>query len=742
MTESFPRQQARTRRFTLGVPRAFRISPDGGRIAFLRSRGGSDPLTCLWVLDLGSGKERLVADPASIGADEQDLPPEEKARRERAREQAGGIVSYAADSALRTAVFGLSGRVFAVDLTGSEPPAPRELAVRTPALDPRPDPDGRRVAYVSGGALRIASLDGDAALEGGGDCVLAGPGDTPGVTFGLAEFIAAEEMGRSRGFWWAPDGEALLVARVDETPVMHWHIADPANPERPPAEVAYPAAGTPNADVSLILACLDGRRIPVEWDRAAFPYLVTVCWENGGAGPGSGARAGAANAGPLIVVQSRDQRRMRILTVEAATGATSVLREDTDPHWLDIVPGVPAWTSDGRIVWTADADGARRLIAAAPAELAGHTAEPVTPASLQVREILGVDGETVLFTGSEQDPADIGVWAYGPSGLRRLSPGGEPPRPGVHGAVRSGGTTVLASRDLDSDGVTVTVLRDPADPAGTPAMVASIDSLAERPHLPVLRTDIFRAGPRQIVTALLLPSWYEPGSGRLPVLLDPYGGPHAQRVLAARGAYLTSQWFAEQGFAVLIADGRGTPGRGPAWERAVAGDLAGPVLDDQVDALLAAAERSGDLDLSRVAIRGWSFGGYLAALAVLRRPDVFHAAIAGAPVTDQRLYDTHYTERYLGHPSSSKDPYDACSLIREPGRPAPIRPLMLIHGLADDNVVVAHTLRLSSALLAADYPHTVLPLSGVTHMTPQEVVAENLLLLQLDFLRRALAPAA
>ena len=147
------------------------------------------------------------------------------------------------------------------------------------------------------------------------------------------------------------------------------------------------------------------------------------------------------------------------------------------------------------------------------------------------------------------------------------------------------------------------------------------------------------------------------------MLLDPYGGPHAQRVVRARGAYLVSQWFAEQGFAVVIADGRGTPARGPAWERAVAGDLAGPVLEDQVDALAAAADRFGDLDTGRVAIRGWSFGGYLAALAVLRRPDVFHAAIAGAPVTDWRLYDTHYTERYLGLPDHDRAAYDRSSLI-------------------------------------------------------------------------------
>jgi dipeptidyl-peptidase-4 len=204
---------------------------------------------------------------------------------------------------------------------------------------------------------------------------------------------------------------------------------------------------------------------------------------------------------------------------------------------------------------------------------------------------------------------------------------------------------------------------------------------------------------------------------------------------------------------VVVADGRGTPGRGPEWDRAVWHDLADPVLEDQVEALRAAAGRCGDLDTSRVAIRGWSFGGYLAALAVLRRPEVFHAAIVGAPVTDQRLYDTHYTERYLGHPDENPGVYDRCSPVKDAERIAAraresadgkagdttaARPMMIIHGLADDNVVVAHSLRLSSALLAAGYPHMVLPLSGVTHLASQEEVAENLLLLQVDFLRQAL----
>ena len=729
MTESFPRQEARTRRFTLGVPRAFRISPDGTRVAYLRTQGGGDPVTCLWVLDVGRGPERLVADPQRLGGDEEDLSPQERARRERVREQAGGIVAYATDADLATAIFPWSGRVYAVDLARPDatPSAPHEVPVAAPALDPRPDPTGKRLAYVCAGALRVASL-----ADPADDQILADPQGTPHVTFGLAEFIAAEEMDRHRGYWWSPDGSALLVARVDETPVPQWHIADPANPERPAAEVAYPAAGTANAEVSLLLARLDGTTVDVKIDHAAFPYLVTACWEG--------------QHDPLVVVQSRDQRTMRLLAVDADTGQTEVLREDTDPRWLEIVPGVPAWTADGRLVWTADIDDTRRLLVSPP----GPETVPVTPPGLQVRGVLGVDGDTVLFQASAE-PTQIELWTYGPDGLNRVGEGG-----GIEAGTRAGGTTVISRRGLDDDGVTVQVYRDNK-------LATTLASLAERPALPAPRPVLFGAGPREIRTAVLFPSWHQPGQRKLPVLLDPYGGPHAQRVLKARSAYLTSQWFAEQGFAVVIADGRGTPGRGPEWERAVAGDLAGPVLQDQIDALGDAAARFADLDTDRVAIRGWSFGGYLAALAVLRCPEEFHAAIAGAPVADWHLYDTHYTERYLGFPDRDKENYERSSLIflaeravvaapaqatsheeadasHEEADAIPPRPLMLIHGLADDNVVVAHTLRLSGALLAAGYPHAVLPLSGITHMASQETVAENLLLLQLDFLRGALGP--
>jgi dipeptidyl-peptidase-4 len=687
---SFPRHSAHTRRFTLGVPRAFRVASDGSRIAFLRSPSGTDETTGLWVLDLRTGDERRLADPrALLAGPDRDLPPEESARRERSREVAGGIVSYATDQDVRLATFTLSGRLFVVDTATGDVVSP---ATETPLVDPRIDPTGRWVAYVAHRALRLVDL------ENGADRPLAEP-DGDAVFWGLPEFIAAEEMNRFRGFWWAPGGDQLLAARVDESHVLRWFIADPAAPERPPAEHAYPAAGTPNADVSLWLVDLTGNCREVRWDRGRLPYVVTATWDDHGC---------------LIVVQSRDQRTTQLRSVDPATGSTSLLREDTDPVWLEIVTGVPTHLDDGRLVWVADVDGARRL-------LLGDTA--VTPADLQVRAVVR-GGADVVFTASSE-PTEIHVWRWTPvGGLTRLST-----EPGAHAASSAGQVTVLSSAVLDRPGTRTTVWRE-----GT--RVAEIASRADQP---TIRPSIalLHAGDRELRTAVLFPTGHRPGSGPLPVLLDPYGGPHSQRVIARHASFLESQWFADQGFAVVVADGRGTPGRGPAWERAIAGDLATAPLEDQIDALHAAAASYPDLDLSRVAIRGWSFGGYLAALAVLRRPDVFHAAVAGAPVTDWTLYDTHYAERYLGNPADHPDAYAASSLLRDVEKLT--RPLMLIHGLADDNVVVAHTLRLSAGLLAAGRPHVVLPLSRVTHMTPQEDIAENLLLLQADFLRQALA---
>jgi dipeptidyl-peptidase-4 len=708
----FLRLQARTQRFTLGTPRGVQVAPDGDRVLFLRSASGTERRNSLLSLDVTSGKETTVVDPAELLATDEELPPEERARRERSRTQAAGVVAYSTDRQCRIAVFALSGRLYVADLgsavganggTAAQHAAGldgsavrvRELPATGSVVDPRPDPTGRRIAYTSGGALRVIGVDGS------GDRALAQSEDPENIAWGLAEFIAAEEMDRIRGYWWSPDGERILAARTDRSSVRRWHIADPANPDRPANAVAYPAAGTENVHVSLTVLGLDGSRTPVDWDDVELPYLAEAAW--------------SASGPPLLAVQSRDQRRMRVLSVDPDTGATTVRQELTDPHWIDIMAGVPAWTGDGRLVTVTVADGAYRLTV---------DGTPVTGPDLQVRSVLDASAD-ILFTASADDPAQVHVYTASADGtVTRMSD-----VDGVHSAVRNGAVTVLVSWSLKHDGPRVTVRRNGST-------VTEIASLAVSPNL-IPNLTLFAAGERELRCALLLPTGHVPGSAKLPVLLDPYGGPHAQRVLASRNAFLAPQWFADQGFAVLVVDGRGTPGRGPEWDRAVAFEFAEVTLADQVDALADAARRFPDLDTERVAIRGWSYGGYLSALAVLRRPDVIHAAVAGAPVTDWRLYDTHYTERYLGHPDERPEVYERNSLLADASGLR--RPLLLIHGLADDNVFAAHTLRLSAALLANGRAHSVLPLSGVTHMSPtDEREAESFQLLQVEWIRQAL----
>lgn len=677
--DTFPRQHARTQRLTLGEPRNFTLSPDGRRVIFARSSTGSDPVNALWSLDVLTGTESCVFDPRN-GADvDGELTAEERRRRERAREGAGGIVSYACDSGVAIAATVLGGQLFLVDLIGGRADA---VAIEPGVFDARPSPDGSLVAYTRGGRLFVCTTSG-AERE------LAGE-DNPNVTWGLAEFIAAEEMGRHGGYWWSPDGRSIVAARVDVTNVNVWHIADPANPSVEAIEHRYPAAGSTNADVSLhLIDVTAGSITPV--DLPPNEYINSVAWNS---------------AGLIAQIQSRDQRSVSIIRIDSSTGACNVIATDTDDAWIELVPGVPALNPSGALVTCADRDVRRILI----------DGKPVTPDNLQVRSVLAVGDEVIFVANDLSTPWFHGVYALGAAGVRTIAAGDS-----VCTAAHGGGRTVVRESSLRAPRATFRVVDGPD-------LVNNAETMLVSPNVRI--TEVAGCS-----VAILTPTTIS-DSAPLPVLFDPYGGPHAQRVVATQMSFATSQWFADQGFVVVVADGRGTPGRGSAYERAVFGDLAQPVLDDQVAVLDALPVLEPRADLSRVAIRGWSFGGYLAALAVLRRPDKFHCAVAGAPVTDWALYDTHYTERYLGRPDTNADNYARTNLVGEAA--SLTRPLLLVHGLADDNVVAAHTLQFSSALLAAGCDHEVLPLSGVTHMTPQEVVAENLLLHQLAFIRRSL----
>lgn len=700
---SFPRQEARTRRFSLGAPRSFTVSPDGERVVFLRSPAGDNPVTSLWVFETTTGVEREVASAASIlGGSKEELSDEERARRERSRELAGGIVGYACDEDVRHAAFTLGGRLWWAALTAGadgrvELPAPPGV------VDPRPSPAGQAVAFLSGPGFYVVPTSGGPA-PGGQAEVLDGAAllaeEEGEVTWGAAEFAAAEEMGRPRGFWWAPDGRSLLAARVDNSPVTKLWTSDPSTPEAEPQPHYFPLAGTADALVSLWhleASPGGGRRNQVLWDAERYPYLVDVHWSRWGA--------------PLLLVEQRDHKACAVLSVDLAEGTTSQLVVASDAAWVGSPAGVPAWLEDGQLLWgEADTDTWRLKVGD----------ELVTPPGLQVRGVTHA-GSSVLFTASS-DPQVVEAWSWSKeAGLSQLTDLG-----GVSSAIGEGPVKVVVSRSMAHHGVQAVVRVDGSEPR----------ALVDRSETPVVDPVVrfLKVGPRQLRVGVLLPTGHD--GGKLPVIVAPYGGPGHQKAMAARSAWLEAQWLADQGFAVVVADGRGTPGRGPAFEREVYQDLANPPLEDQVEALRLTADEVPELDLGRVGIVGWSFGGYLAALAVLARPDVFHAAVAGAPVTDWRWYDTYYTERYLGHPDRSPEAYERSSLV--PLASKLVRPLLLVHGLSDDNVFVVHTLELSSALLAAGRPHSVLPLSGVTHVASREDVAENLLLSQVDFFRSAL----
>ena len=685
MSDSFPRQYARTQRLSLGEPRSFTVSSDGSRVIFIRSHSGSDAVNTLWSLDITTGIERELLDPRTLNTDLSELTAAELRQRERAREGASGVTSYACNRDVTRAVTVLGGSVVLIDLLSGEATMP---AIEPGVFDVRLSPDGNTISYLRDTSLCVSSL-------AGGERVIASDANDA-VSWGNAEFIAAEEMGRFRGYWWSPDSQSIAACRVDVSPIDVWYIADPAHPELPATEHRYPAAGTPNASVSLhIISVATATTTPVglsgNWE-----YLNSVSWNS---------------AGLIAQTQTRDQKKVDIHSIDPAAGKATIIFTDTDDAWVELVPGVPALQQDGTLVTCADRDGTRRLLVNGSA---------VTPTTMQVRSVVSVGDSIVFIANDISAPWATDAWIYSKGELQQITHSN-----GVVSVSGSLNCYVTRISTLDTERAQFTI--------HTPTAAHNIVSLAES-SLVQPNVRIMSLGPRGIPVAILLPR--DGLSTKLPVLFDPYGGPHAQRVVASRAAYNSSQWFADQGFVVVIVDGTGTPGKGSSWERGIVNDLAQPILDDQVEILRDLNDLEPRADTSRVGIRGWSFGGYLAALAVLRRSDLFHAAVAGAPVTDWRLYDTYYTERYLGNPAIDASAYEATSLFNDAEHLQ--QPLLLIHGLADDNVVAAHTLQLSSALLAAGKPHEVLPLSGVTHMTPQEVVAENLLLHQLEFLQRHL----
>jgi dipeptidyl-peptidase-4 len=675
---------ARTRDYSLGLPQHVEMLPDGGHVLYLRS-GPADTHLRLYEYDIATKTERELASPTAAP---ETLSAEEKARRERARMTMSGITDFAASDDGATVLVTQGEHLMVVALPGG-------TVTQVPGADwigPRLSPDGKYVAAVRDNDLHVISLatGQDKQITHGGSATLSN---------GLAEFAAAEELDREDGAWWSPDSRMLVYEQADTSGVEPHYIADPSHPAVKPNEFRYPRAGTPNAKVRFGLIPRDGGATTwIGIDQAAFPYVGRVVWQK--------------HAKLTLVVQNRAETVEKVLAVDPASGAAQTLLTETDPAWLELTAShgiagrdLPVWLPDGSgFVWAAARSPQWQL------ELHhadGSLDHMITPPGFRYDALNDVDAAhgSIVITGSPDRLS---------AGLYRVKLGGGTPTPlaaspGLHSAsFAPQGHDVFADTVNLADGDAGTIIRK----ADGSAIVTLPSQAQAVPHMP--RVEYLTAGARQLDAQIVRPGDFRPGHV-YPVVLAVYGGPSVKVVVRAPRGALDNQCLADHGFIVVSFDGRGTPGRDHDWEHATKNNLIDLPLQDQVDGLAALGKRYPEMDMHHVGVEGWSFGGYFTAMATIRRPDVFAAGTAGAPVVNFADYDTAYTERYLGTPADDPAGYTASNVLTYAASLA--RPLLIMHGLTDDNVYFENTVKLSQALLAAGKPYQLLLLPG-THLLP------------------------
>jgi dipeptidyl-peptidase 4 len=683
--QEFISQYSASGRFTQGRPRNFTIV-NSDLVLFLRTVSETSPQMGLFGFSLLSQSEELLIDPNNLNiATENDLPAAEKSRRERLREGGAGVTSYSVDEAGEILCFALNGILFIYNILERKL---TEISSSEPVVDPKISPKGDAVAVVSNG-MSVYFL----ASESWKVLVKA---ENSNITYGLANFIAAEEFSRISGYWWSPDSEKILIEKVDSTQVGEVHLSDPTDPVNKPRVHRYPFAGEVNPISSLLLATVDGELTDLDFLTADSEYLVNTSFKN-------------ANEIQInLLNRAQDQLMLKIYSI--AEKNETIFFEQVEKPWVEICQPLPKFFDDEFIYLAGEENQKIQLISG-----------EIPNQDFEVRSVLDSSKDSILALVSKS-PECLSLVELEKSGKQTWL---TPPDQYCSG-LKKHGISLIAEHSLTTWQASYKLIKDDSfyelkNLASQPSFTPNIKII----HLP--DTDLF--------ASVILPNNYQ--GEKLPVILSPYGGPHAQRVLKSASSYFAEQFLAQQGYVVLVIDGRGTPGRGKDFAQQISEDWAEKVLADQINGLHEAARLFKEtFDLNRVGIMGWSFGGYLAAYAALTRSDVFKAAIAGAPVTDWRWYDTAYSERYLGLPSENLIAYEQSSLINKVDSLSSA--LLLIHGLADDNVLAMHSLQLSSALFAKGKTHNFLSLSGVSHMTPQTTITENLLKLEIDFFNKNL----
>jgi dipeptidyl-peptidase-4 len=668
------------------APRLPKLSPDGRFATVLRNRAEDRDRYDLWAVDTATGEARMLVDSAKIGTGG-DISEEEKMRRERAR-IAGtrGIVAYAWAPDAKSLLVPIDGDLYVASLDGT---TKRLTATPETEVDAQVSQTGRHLSFVRNQNLYVIDVGGGAerqlTSDGGGT-----------LSWGSAEFVAQEEMDRNEGHWWSPGDRYLAVARVDESPVKVVTRAAIGAEGTKLYEQRYPLAGTANARVDLYVMAPDGSsRMKVDLGDNPDIYLARVDWS-------------ADGKWLFVQRQSRDQKQLDLVRVDPATGRSNVLFTETSKTWINLHHNLMP-LKDGSLLWSSERSGFSHLY-----RWKGRKWRQLTSGNWEVAKVAGVDEAAgrVYFTGTLDHPDEQHLYWVS------LDKPGKPAR------VTEPGWSNGA--EMDKQGSRALIFRSNPDHP-TQVYLAAPDGRriawieenkldATHPYAPYLDshvTPVFGTLPAADGTPIpykMLSPRRQPGK-RYPVFVQVYGGPSGGQVIRGWTNPL-HQYLVDRGWIVFSVDNRGTPRRGRQFADQLHLKLGSVEVQDQL-AGLDWLKRQEIVDPERIAVNGWSYGGYMVLKLLEAAPGAYAAGVAGAPVTRWELYDTHYTERYLGNPAIDPKPYEAAGVIKEAAKISD--PMLLIHGMADDNVVFENSTALIAKLQEEKRPFELMVYPGATH---------------------------
>lgn len=676
------------------------IAPDGTRVTFLRGKDSDRNRLDLWEYDVASGQTRLLVDSSVVLPGEEVLSDEEKARRERQRIAAlSGIVDYQWSPDGKALLFPLGGELYVYDLAKTGKAAVRKLTNGGGfATDPKLSPKGGYVSFIRDRNLWVI------ALADGKEVQLTRDGsDTIGN--GVAEFVADEEMDRHTGYWWAPDDSAIAFARIDETPVPVQKRYEVYPDRTDVVEQRYPAAGDHNVLVQLGVIAPKTGATPRWIDLGKDPdiYLARVDWRD-----------------PQRLTfqrQSRDQKTLELIEATLATGQQRTLVTESSKTWVPLHSDL-RFLKDGRFLWSSERSGFEHLYVASED---GAKLTALTQGEWVVDGLLALDeGAGLAYVGGTRDGVtETHVYAVPLAG-------GEPRRltqaPGMHAAAFARNASVFVD-SWSSDTVLPQIELFKADGTKLATLLANDVTSASHPYAKyraahqttTYGTLTAADGTTPLHYSLIKPANFDPKK-KYPVVVFVYGGPAAQTVTRAwpgRSDAFFNQYLAQQGYVVFSLDNRGTPRRGAAFGGALYGKQGTVEVDDQLRGV-AWLKSQPFVDPARIGVYGWSNGGYMTLMLLAKHDEAYACGVAGAPVTDWALYDTHYTERYMDLPKANEAGYREASVFTHVDGVGAGK-LLLIHGMADDNVLFTNSTKLMSELQKRGTPFELMTYPGAKH---------------------------